>query len=196
MEKRIKSMSEAKAQLVLAALSNGKTLNQICGGRLNGRYPSGEKITDYRLYQNYCADHPDFSREAQALLAENMKASNARKGALRRNLTHCKYGHPFSGGNLYLSPGRKERKCWACMTRNGNTRRRMSEQQARRVVEALNDGKMPTSPLQANRPISSTIGLCFYSDRSIRSSIGLLCVCLPRTQKYIMQRRLLAGLKF
>src|SRR6266849_10633537 len=76
MEKRIKSMSEAKAQLVLAALSNSKTLNQICGGRLNGRYSSGEKITDYRLYQNYCADHPDFSREAQALLAENMKASN------------------------------------------------------------------------------------------------------------------------
>jgi hypothetical protein len=152
MEKRIKSMSEAKARLVLAALSNGKTLNQICGGRLNGRYTSGEKITDYRLYQNYCADHPDFSREAQALLAENMKASNARKGARLRNRTHCKHGHPFSGKNLYISPDGKERRCWACMTRNGNTRRRMSEQQARRVVEALNDGKTIANITAAGKP--------------------------------------------
>jgi hypothetical protein len=153
MEKRIKSMSEAKAQLVLAALSNSKTLNQICGGRLNGRYSSGEKITDYRLYQNYCADHPDFSREAQALLAENMKASNARKGARLRNRTHCKHGHPFSGKNLYNSPDGKERRCWAsCMTRNGNTRRRTSEQQARRVVEALNDGKTIANITAAGKP--------------------------------------------
>ena len=80
MEKRIKSMSEAKAQLVLAALSNGKTLNQICGGRLDGRYPSGEKITDYRLYQNYCADHPDFSREAQAAPSRKYEGLKCEKG--------------------------------------------------------------------------------------------------------------------
>ena len=94
-----------------------------------------------------------FRVRPQALLAENMKASNARKGARLRNRTHCKHGHPFSGKNLYNSPDGKERRCWAsCMTRNGNTRRRMSEQQARRVVEALNDGKTIANITAAGKP--------------------------------------------
>src|SRR5713226_3555530 len=94
-----------------------------------------------------------FRVRPQALLAENMKASNARKGARLRNRTHCKHGHPFSGKNLYNSPDGKERRCWAsCLTRNGNTRRRMSEQQARRVVEALNDGKTIANITAAGKP--------------------------------------------
>src|SRR5229473_8432374 len=93
-----------------------------------------------------------FRVRPQALLAENMKASNARKGARLRNRTHCKHGHPFSGKNLYISPDGKERRCWACMTRNGNTGRRMSEQQARRVVEALNDGKTIANITAAGKP--------------------------------------------
>src|ERR1700730_6115086 len=63
-------MSEATAQLVLKALRKGRTLDSICAGRLNGRHAPGEKITHYQLYRNYCVAHPDFSREAEALLAE------------------------------------------------------------------------------------------------------------------------------
>jgi hypothetical protein len=95
--RKTKSMSEATAQLVLEALRKGKTLTSICSGRLNNCYTPGEKITDHSLYRNYCAAHPDFSREAQALLAENTRAATARKGARLRNRTHCKYGHPLSG---------------------------------------------------------------------------------------------------
>jgi hypothetical protein len=145
-------MSEAKAQLVLVALRNGKTLNGICAGRANGRYTRGEKITEYRLYQNYCTNHPDFSREAQALLAKNTKILNAKKGALRGNLTHCKYGHPLWGENLYLAPGRKQRKCRACMKKNDSTGRRTSELQARRVVEALNEGKTISNITTPGKP--------------------------------------------
>jgi len=95
--RKTKSMSEATAQLVLEALRKGKTLTSICSGRLNNCYTPGEKITDHSLYRNYCAAHPDFSREAQALLAENTRAATARKGARLRNRTHCKYWHPLSG---------------------------------------------------------------------------------------------------
>ena len=88
-------MSEATAQLVLEALRKGKTLTSICSGRLNNCYTPGEKITDHSLYRNYCAAHPDFSQEAQALLAENTRAATARKGARLRNRTHCSTGIHF-----------------------------------------------------------------------------------------------------
>jgi hypothetical protein len=34
-------------------------------------------------FEAYCKAHPDYAREAKALLSENLKASNLRKGALK-----------------------------------------------------------------------------------------------------------------
>jgi hypothetical protein len=143
-------MSEATAQLVLAALHKGRTLDSICGGRLNGRHAPGEKITYYPLYRNYCAAHPDLSREAGALLAENTKAANARKGARHRNMTHCSYGHPFEGTNLhYLPDGR--RLCQTCQRRRNANPRPPSEAQIREATAAFNAKKNR----QRNLPSSS-----------------------------------------
>ena len=105
-------------------------------GTLNGRHAPGEKITYYPLYRNYCAAHPDFSREAGALLAENTKAANARKGARHRNMTHRSYGHPFEGTNLhYLPDGR--RLCQTCQRRRNANPRPPSEAQIREATAAF-----------------------------------------------------------
>jgi hypothetical protein len=122
-------LSDEKAARILSALREGHTLKQFS---MSGNCPR---------FIAYCEAHADYGREAIALLAENIKLSNARKGARLRNLTHCKHGHPFAGKNLYISPDGKERRCWTCMKQNGNFGRRMSEDQARKVVEALNEGK-------------------------------------------------------
>jgi hypothetical protein len=138
--KRTKSMTDIKAQLVLVALRKGRTLNSICCGRLNGRQSPGEKITDYCLFRNYCADHPDYSREALALLAENTKVATAKKGAHLRNLTHCRYGHPLSGPNVRIEEGRW-RRCLTCLKRREVNPPLPSEEKIRAVTAALNAGK-------------------------------------------------------
>ena len=37
--------------------------------------------------------------------------------------THCKYGHPFVGGNLYIMPSSGIRQCRTCMQRRSRNRR-------------------------------------------------------------------------
>src|SRR5713226_5512657 len=120
-------LSDEKAARIMAGLREGRTLR-----------PFAVKAS---RFDAYCETHPDYAREAKALLPENLKASNARKGAARRALTHCKYGHPLSGNNLYLAPGRKERKCWTCINRRDRSPRPPNQEQIRQVTAALNAGK-------------------------------------------------------
>lgn len=122
-----KGLSDEKAARMMAALREGRTLWSF-------------SVMAPRL-EAYFAANPGYAQEARPLIEANARAARQRKGSLRSTLTHCKYGHPFSGENLYLAPGRKERKCLACLKRRGERARRVSEQQARRVVEALNEGK-------------------------------------------------------
>src|SRR5690348_10059872 len=122
-----KGLSDEKAARMMAGFRDGRTLRG-CGVLA-------------ACFEAYCDAHPEYAREAKALLVENMKASHARSGARLRNRTHCRYGHPFSGDNLYIWPNGKVRECRACNRRKETSGRRMSEEQARRVIEALNEGK-------------------------------------------------------
>jgi hypothetical protein len=178
-----KGLSDEKAARIMAALREGQTLLKF------GVKPA-------RL-DAYFAANPGYAQEARPLIEANAKAARQRKGSLRSTLTHCKYGHPFSGDNLYLAPGRKERKCLACLKRRGQRERRMSEQQARRVVEALNEGKTqsPVLPRPVN-PTSSIIARCFCSDKSIRRLIDLSFVAQRQTQKFGTPRRQPAAFKY
>jgi hypothetical protein len=90
-------LSDEKASRMMAAFREGSSLR-----------PFHENAS---RFEAYCRAHADYGREARALLSENLKASHLRKGSAKRALTHCKYGHPLSGDNLYLPPGRRERKC-------------------------------------------------------------------------------------
>jgi hypothetical protein len=119
-------LSEGKAVRMMVALREGRTLRTF-----GVRAPRLEA---------YFEAHPEYALVARPLIEANAKAAFLCKGESKRKLTHCKYGHPLSGDNLYLAPGRKERKCLACLKRRGELERRISEQQTRRVIEALNNG--------------------------------------------------------
>jgi hypothetical protein len=127
-------MTPAQATECMAALERGLTRRRISGGGALGK-----PIVSGGKFEKHCATFPQWGARAKELA--KAKSADSLKGSFRSTFTHCKYGHPFSGDNLYLAPGRKERKCLACLKRRGERERRVSEQQARRVVEALNEGK-------------------------------------------------------
>jgi hypothetical protein len=120
-------LSDEKAARMMIALREGRTLNKF-------------GVTAPRV-EAYFRTHPEYAREARPLIAANIKAANLRKGAKRRAQTHCKYGHPLSGKNLYSAPGRRERKCWACIKERDRAPRPASEVQLQQVTAALNAGK-------------------------------------------------------
>ena len=132
-----KGLSDEKAARMMAALREGRTL------RLFG-------VTTPRL-EAYFAAHSDYAREARPLIEANAKAARLRKGERLRNRTHCRHGHPLSGENLFVAP-EGWRRCRICTDKSHAENRRMSEQQARRVVEALNEGKTISNITKSNSP--------------------------------------------
>ena len=132
-----KGLSDEKAARMMAALREGRTLRSF-----------GVKAP--RL-DAYFAAHPYYAREARPLIVANAKAARLRKGARLGSRTHCRFGHPFSGDNLFLTP-EGWRRCRICTEKSHAENRRMSEQQARRVVEALHEGKTIADITKSGRP--------------------------------------------
>jgi hypothetical protein len=114
---------------MMTALRNGQTLRLFA-------------VRSARL-REYFNSHPDYACEAVPLMEANKKLAIQRKGNKYRDLTHCKYGHPLSGDNvyLYLAPGRRERRCYACITRRHNAPLLPTQEQVQRATAALNAGK-------------------------------------------------------
>jgi hypothetical protein len=99
----------------------------------------------------YFKAHPEYAREALPLIEKNKAAALLRKGARLRDRTHCRYGHPLSGENLFVAP-EGWRRCRICIDKSHAENRRMSEQQAREVVEALHEGKTIADITGGGRP--------------------------------------------
>lgn len=121
-------LSNEKAARMLAALREGRTLRKFS---VTGNSPR---------FLAYCETHPEYSREALPQIEANAKAAQFRKGSVLRGRTHCKFGHPLSGDNLFFH-SKGWRCCRICDAKSHELNRRMSDQQARRVVDALNAGK-------------------------------------------------------
>jgi len=135
-----KPIDAEKAERILSALRQGKTLNVICSGRVNGKRGASQILATYIRFREYCAEHPDFAREANALLAENTKAGNARKGERHRNMTHCKHGHSLADAWVTYQNGyskRDCRTCWLLRSRRGGV---MKPETFRKVEQALING--------------------------------------------------------
>jgi hypothetical protein len=120
------NISDEKAARILSGLRDGKT------PRLLWTTPD--------LVKSYCADHPEYAREAIPLMEANAKAAFLRKGARLRNLTHCKYGHPLSGANISYEPNGR-RKCLTCIKRREAAPLPPTQTQVDQVTAALNAGK-------------------------------------------------------
>jgi hypothetical protein len=117
----------------VAKLKAGSTIRKLTGGG-----ELGPAMVSYDRFKKHCEQNPVWAAEARAISDANSKLA---KGSRLRNLTHCRRGHPFSGANLYIFPSGKERGCRTCMNYRDKFNRRMSEDQARRVVEALRQGE-------------------------------------------------------
>jgi hypothetical protein len=123
----------AMAVEFMAKLIAGSTVRRLTGG---GEY--GPPLVSYERFKKHCKLQPEWGAEAWRVSKIN---ESFRKGEPGRNLTHCKQGHPLSGANFYLYNNGKFRKCRACMKESESARRRMSEEQARKVVDSLQRGE-------------------------------------------------------
>ncbi|OSJ16833.1 hypothetical protein BST63_10595 [Bradyrhizobium canariense] len=130
------TIRDATAAQLMQHLEAGKTVQEC-----------GIKRASLELYLK---DHPDFAAKALPLIDANAKAAQSRKGH-NRNKTHCKFGHPLSGANLFRSTD-GFRRCRACFSNSMANNRTVNEDQARRVVEALNAGAIISQFTKANRP--------------------------------------------
>lgn len=80
------------------------------------------KVPDGYVLDHLCRNHPcvrpdhlePVTVKENTLRGESEVAKNAQK-------THCKWGHPLEGDNLYVPPGRAERYCRTCLRRNTQT---------------------------------------------------------------------------
>lgn len=89
----------------------------------------------------YCAAHPEYGQEASALVAANNKAAFRRRSDWKRNLTHCKRGHPLTADNVYPYGGGIGRKCKLCTKLHNEKPLPATEEQITRVTAALNAGQ-------------------------------------------------------
>jgi hypothetical protein len=126
-------MAPAMVDEFMARLRAGSTVRKLtCGMRL-----FGPGLVTAGRFKKHCELHPEWAAEAWRISKEN-----TRRGRRERftSLTHCKHGHPFSGENLYVTPGGK-RKCLACCDRRNLAPRPPSSEQLKQVTAALNAGK-------------------------------------------------------
>ena len=126
-----KGLSDEKAARMMAALREGRTLRTF-----GVRAPRLEA---------YFKAHPEYAQEARPLIVANAEAARFRKGS-NRDRTHCRFGHPLSGDNLFRTH-EGWRRCRICMANSTGNNRTVNESQARRVVEALSDGKTISEPV-------------------------------------------------
>jgi hypothetical protein len=122
-----KGLSDEKADRMMIALRSGQTLRLFA-------------VKASRL-EAYFKAHPDFALEARPLIEVNTNAAQCRKGARMRAKTHCNYGHLLSGDNLLRVNNGKWRRCRTCMKKCSEEGRLFNEDQARRVVAQLHEGR-------------------------------------------------------
>src|SRR5712664_1393171 len=96
-------LSDEKAARMMAGLRDGRTLRTL--------------YVSHAQFKTYCAAHPEHAQEALPLIEANAKSARLRKGAHLGSRTHCKYGHPFSGENLFISP-EGWRRCQICIAKS------------------------------------------------------------------------------
>lgn len=140
-----KPIDTEKAERILLALRQGKTLAVICGGRVNGKRVSSEIITTYIRFREYCDANSNYAQIAKPLLEANYKASNFRKGKARRCDKTCSRGHVLEGSNVgWKMQGygttERSRYCRACEIERENRGPKMKPGELRRVKEAIMSG--------------------------------------------------------
>lgn len=127
----------------------GLAIPDLVMARLESGLPLKDALmpgASYEGWHSHCKLFPEWAVKAKALAARNAEPGKLRRlekmGVLRkRAMTHCKRGHELSGDNIYWFRGGKQRKCRACSLLNNANPLPATEDQIRRVTDAINAGK-------------------------------------------------------
>jgi hypothetical protein len=123
----------------MARLKAGGTVRKLTGGGKLGTH-----MVSHDRFKRHCELNPTWGAEARSISDANGRFL---KAARVRGLTHCKHGHPLSGDNLYLAPGRNERKCLTCVKRRYDAPVPATAEQIQQLTAALNAGKKTISQI-------------------------------------------------
>ncbi|SEB95004.1 hypothetical protein SAMN05444164_0640 [Bradyrhizobium erythrophlei] len=120
-------------------LRRGFSLRSVLSGKWT---PDGLRVRgigSLHGFASHCKAFPSWGAEATRLVEINLITANRRKGARKRNLTHCKRGHELSGTNLGIKAS-GQRWCKACnhgLQKIGSV---MKPEQIARVHKAIENG--------------------------------------------------------
>ena len=126
-------MSPALADEFMKKVKSGTTIRMLT----SGMKVYGPAIVTPGRFKAHCELNPEWGQEVRAISNETVRV---KKGERLRNLTHCVYGHPFSGANLSFRPNGK-RDCLTCVRRRAVTPPPPTQTQIEQVTAALNMGK-------------------------------------------------------
>jgi hypothetical protein len=136
---RRSNLTKEKAARILVGLRAGKTPRLL--------WTTADSI------KSYCADHPDYAREALPLIEANNKAALRRKGDSLRTTTHCRAGlHLMVGDNVFLDGTHGRRRCLACRRVTSAFAPLMTVEAAEKIKNAL-EGGASLAQVTIGRPV-------------------------------------------
>jgi hypothetical protein len=91
----------------IAKLNAGSTVRKLTGGGAK----LGPAMVSYERFKKHCELHPEWAAEAWRISKVNTSIG---KGALNRNLAHCRYGHSLADALVTYQAGYIKRDCRTC----------------------------------------------------------------------------------
>jgi hypothetical protein len=119
-------------------LTDEKASRMLAGMR-EGLTPRSFYVTVAK-FKAYCREHPQYGREALPLIEANATAARRRKGATRREQTHCKHGHSLVDAFVNYQNGYIKRGCRTCLKIRGQLGGLMKPEVLVKVTAALKGG--------------------------------------------------------
>jgi hypothetical protein len=170
----------------MARLQAGSTIRKLTGG---GK--CGAPMVPGDRFKKHCASNPEWAEEAWKISKKNvlfLKGYN-------RNRTHCIHGHALIGDNLYVSPGRTERKCRTCLNQRYSAPMPPTQEQIQQATAALNAGKSITEVCNGRvngkrvcEPIFSFRKLKFLRSQNLKFHKFVLSVSVGSGSRAQMRR--------
>jgi hypothetical protein len=101
----------------------------------------------------YFKAHPEYARDALALMEANAKAAFKRRGEHFRALTHCKRGHPLSDARIRYYKSWTVRDCLRCMEIRRATGGIMKPETLAKVKAAFERGGTTVNQIIHGQPV-------------------------------------------
>lgn len=137
---------EFRAELFMQLLTEGLSINMILYGRRRFSKQRVKGVGTRSLFEEYCAQNPEWADRARALAVRNAQISHDNKGKNPKNFTnktHCSKGHALTPENVGFKPSNGTRYCKTCNVENVRRGKPMTAEQERAIRNwVLTGGKL------------------------------------------------------